>query len=97
VSRIRHPQPVDHVVVNYVVLALAILFEGSVWLTALRAFRRNGKGRRGWLEAVRHSKDPTVFTVLFEDTAALCGLGVALLGILAETLDLPMLMAWPRS
>ncbi|MFW7268718.1 cation diffusion facilitator family transporter [Gluconacetobacter sp. Hr-1-5] len=92
VSRIRHPQPVDHVVVNYVVLALAILFEGSVWLTALRAFRRNGKGRRGWLEAVRHSKDPTVFTVLFEDTAALCGLAVALLGnILAETLDLPML------
>ncbi|GBQ23804.1 cation diffusion facilitator family transporter [Gluconacetobacter sacchari] len=92
VSRIRHPQPVDHVVVNYVVLALAILFEGSVWLTALREFRRHGKGRRGWIEAVRHSKDPTVFTVLFEDTAALCGLMVALLGnILSETLDLPLL------
>ncbi|MBB2158042.1 cation transporter [Gluconacetobacter diazotrophicus] len=92
VSKIRHPHPVDHAVVNYAVLGFAIVFEGAVWLTALREFRRHGKGRRGWIEAVRHSKDPTVFTVLFEDTAALCGLGVALLGtILSEWLGQPML------
>ncbi|MBB2203247.1 cation diffusion facilitator family transporter [Gluconacetobacter tumulisoli] len=92
IARIRHPHPVDHVAVNYAVLAIALVFEGAVWLTALRTFRRHGKGRRGWIEAVRHSKDPTVFTVLFEDTAALCGLVVALLGtILSDLFDLPVL------
>ncbi|GBQ57671.1 cation diffusion facilitator family transporter [Komagataeibacter swingsii] len=92
IIHIIHPQPVAHVLVNYVVLMASIVFEGSVWLMALRAFRREGKGRRGWVEAVQMSKDPTVFTVLFEDTAALSGLGVALLGnVLAEWLDMPVL------
>ncbi|RBM06070.1 cation diffusion facilitator family transporter [Novacetimonas cocois] len=92
VTHILHPQPVEHVLVNYIVLGLSILFEGSVWVLALRAFRRHGKGRHGWVEAVQRSKDPTVFTVLFEDTAALAGLMVALLGnILSETLDMPVI------
>ncbi|QOF95427.1 cation transporter [Novacetimonas hansenii] len=92
VTHILHPQPMAHVLVNYIVLGLSILFEGSVWVMALRAFRRHGKGRLGWVEAVQRSKDPTVFTVLFEDTAALAGLFVALVGnVLSETLDMPLL------
>ncbi|BAK84100.1 cation diffusion facilitator family transporter [Komagataeibacter medellinensis] len=92
IIHIIHPQPVSHVLVNYAVLVASIVFEGSVWLLALRAFRKEGKGRRGWVEAVQMSKDPTVFTVLFEDTAALGGLAVALLGnILSEMLDMPVL------
>ncbi|MBL7237443.1 MAG: cation diffusion facilitator family transporter [Komagataeibacter hansenii] len=92
VTHILHPQPMAHVLVNYIVLGLSILFEGSVWVMALRAFRRHGKGRLGWVEAVQRSKDPTVFTVLFEDTAALAGLFVALVGnVLSETLDMPVL------
>ena len=78
-------------------LGLALLFEGSVWVVALRAFRAT-KGRRGWLEAVQLSKDPTVFTVLFEDTAAIAGLLVALTGVLlSELLDAPVLDGWRRS
>lgn len=92
VTHILHPQPMAHVLVNYFVLGLSIVFEGSVWIMALRAFRRHGKGRLGWVEAVQRSKDPTVFTVLFEDTAALAGLFVALVGnVLSETLDMPVL------
>ena len=51
---------------------------GSVWPFCVREFRHQ-RGRLGWLEAVRRSKDPTVFTVLFEDSAALIGLVIAYL------------------
>jgi len=91
VHKIQHPEPIDHAWVNYVVLSLGILFEGAVWIVALKAFNKE-RGRRNWLTAVRQSKDPTVFTVLFEDTAALLGLIVALVGVfLSETLDMPVI------
>lgn len=91
IEKIRHPSSIEDAWVNYLVLGLAILFEGSVWIIALKAFNQERAGRR-WLSAVHHSKDPTVFTVLFEDTAALLGLVVALLGVfLSETLDMPVL------
>jgi cation diffusion facilitator family transporter len=91
IDKIRTPHPVESPWVNYVVLCLALLFEGAVWVIALREFR-TGKGKRGWLEAIRLSKDPTVFTVLFEDTAAMLGLVVALAGVwLSQTLDMPVL------
>jgi cation diffusion facilitator family transporter len=89
IDKLQNPHPVQSPVVNYIVIALALLFEGAVWLIAVRAFRE-AKGPRGWLQAVRQSKDPTVFTVLFEDTAALLGLLAALLGIwLSQELDMP--------
>lgn len=91
IDKIRHPHVVADAWLIYLVLAFGILFEGAVWLVALREFRSH-KGSQGWLEAIRHSKDPTVFTVLFEDTAALLGLFTALIGIwLAQALDLPIL------
>lgn len=91
IDKIRTPHPIESPWVNYAVLGLALLFEGAVWIMALRAFRET-KGQLGWIEAVRQSKDPTVFTVLFEDTAAMLGLLVALLGIwLSQALDLPVL------
>ena len=70
VDKILHPQPTQNPWVNYAVLAVSIGFEGFSWLVAFRAFRA-GKGKRDLVDAVQASKDPTVFTVLFEDTAAL--------------------------
>ena len=91
ISHILTPHPVENVQVNYVVLLLSILFEGYSWRVALKEFRRE-KGKLGYLEAVRRSKDPTTFTVLFEDSAALVGLVTALAGItLAQLLDMPEL------
>jgi cation diffusion facilitator family transporter len=91
IEKVRRPTPIEHAWVNYLVLSAGVLFEGGVWVVALRAFNAERAGR-GWISAIRSSKDPTIFTVLFEDTAALAGLAVALLGVfLSETFDLPVL------
>ena len=90
-EKVRNPHPVENAWVNYVVLGLGILFEGAVWIFALRAFNRERAGRP-WIGAVRASKDPTVFTVLFEDTAALLGLVAALRGVaLSQARDAPVI------
>jgi cation diffusion facilitator family transporter len=90
-EKVRHPHAVEHAWVNYLVLGLGVLFEGGVWLVALKAFNRQ-RGGRPLLAEVKSSKDPTVFTVLFEDTAAVLGLLVALLGVfLSEALDMPVI------
>lgn len=81
IHRVMDPAPMRNVVVNYVVLALAMGFEAVAWTFAFRAFRRV-KGERGYIEAVRRSKDPTLFVVLFEDSAAMLGLAAAFLGVL---------------
>jgi cation diffusion facilitator family transporter len=80
VQRLLVPHTVDHVLTNYIVLGVSFVFEGISWGAALRRLRRS-KGERGYLEAMRRSKDPTVFTVLLEDSAALTGLLVAAIGI----------------
>ncbi len=90
-DRIRAPEPIENPWVNYLVLGLAILFEGGSWWVALRAFNRERAGRP-LLRAVQDSKDPTIFTVLFEDTAALTGLVIAFVGVVAsQAFDLPIL------
>ena len=75
--KISDPEPIRNVFVNYIVLGLAILFETGSWYVAFREFRKQTNGQ-GWFRTVRRSKDPTVFAVLFEDTAALIGLVIAL-------------------
>lgn len=66
--------------VNYIVLGAAMIFEGVAWIIAYREFNKM-RGDRSFIHEVRRSKDPTVFTVLFEDSAAMLGLIVAAVGI----------------
>ncbi len=73
-------QPLQNVVWNYIVIGLSMVFEGGSWLLAWREFNRI-RGTQPVLAALRQSKDPALFTVLFEDTAALLGLTAALLGV----------------
>lgn len=80
VQKILHPHPISSPNIIYVVLALAMVFEGVAWWIAFKEFATT-KGKRTWLEAVQDSKDPSVFTVLFEDTAAMAGLVVAFVGV----------------
>ncbi len=76
---------------NYAVLGLALLFEAVTWWMAFRELRRV-KGQRGYFEPVQLSKYPTLFTVFFENSAALLGTVVAFVGIfLSQWLDMPRL------
>jgi cation diffusion facilitator family transporter len=83
IAHLRHPEPMARPLVNYIVLAASLVFEGTTWFIALRAFRA-AKGKLGYFEAFRRSKNPTTFTVLFEDSAALVGLFIALAGVTAS-------------
>jgi len=80
VDKLRFPHSISDPHINYIVLGIAVAFEGSAWFIAYREFNRT-KGSRSILSAVARSKDPTIFTVLFEDTAAMLGLIVAFVGI----------------
>lgn len=91
IQKLLHPHPVENAFVAYIVLALAMVFEAGAWWIAYKEFAAT-KDDAGVLEAVQRSKDPTIFTVLFEDTAAMLGLIVAFLGLLGvEFLGLPWL------
>lgn len=65
---------------SYAVLGLAFVFEGTSWLFGWKAFSAE-KGSRGILQTIHETKDPTTFSVLLEDSAALLGLIFAFLGI----------------
>lgn len=80
VTHLTHPPPVHDPTWNYLVLGFAFVFESGSSFFAYKAFRKE-MGDQGVFETIRASKDPTTFTVLFEDTAALLGLVVAFLGI----------------
>lgn len=91
IKKVLDPHVISDPSINYIVLALAMVFEGVAWWIAYKEFAAI-KGNRSLFEAVRQSKDPTVFTVLFEDTAAMAGLIVAFAGIfLAQYLAIPEL------
>ncbi|CAK0763261.1 solute carrier family 30 (zinc transporter), member 9 [uncultured Gammaproteobacteria bacterium] len=93
IDKLLYPTPVHSAWINYLVLGASMIMEGFSFSIAVKEFREQ-KGELGYIAAIRASKDPTVFAVLLEDTAALLGLGVALVGIVAsEVLALPQLDA----
>jgi cation diffusion facilitator family transporter len=65
---------------SYAVLAFSLLFDGSSFLVALRDFKKTRskrtRGKESLWASVRNSKDPGSFMVLFEDGAAVLGVGV---------------------
>lgn len=80
---IRHlisPVVIEDPFWNYIVLGSAFVFESISWYFGWRAFRKS-MGNQNPLQAVRRSKDPTNFIVIFEDSAALIGLLIAFLGV----------------
>lgn len=80
IHSLMDPHPVENPYINYIVLGLAMIFEGFAWYFAWKEFDK-ARGERGYYEAVRKEKNPTLFVVLFEDSAAMLGLIVAFVGI----------------
>lgn len=91
VTHILHPAVLEDLSWNYVVLALAAVFEGTTWYFGWKAFGAERRGQ-GIIKTIHTSKDPTSFSVLLEDSAALLGIAIAFIGIfLANQLKEPRL------
>ena len=86
ISHLRHPRPATHIVWNYVVLALAAAFDYYSWRISYRELMsRKDPNESLWSELVG-SKDPTIFTVLLEDSAGIVGAVLAFFGILLDNI-----------
>jgi len=91
IMHILHPTSPERPAWSYAVLGIATVFEGTTWLFGWKAFKTE-RGRKGVLQTIHETKDPSSFTVLLEDSAALLGLVFAFLGIFLGTqLGLPQL------
>jgi divalent metal cation (Fe/Co/Zn/Cd) transporter len=74
---------------SYIVLGLSAVFESVTWYFGWKAFSKESRGR-SIIDVIHSTKDPTSFSVLLEDSAALLGLVVALVGIfLSQYLNEP--------
>jgi len=89
VHKILAPEPIDRAWINFLVIGLAMVFEGGSFLVAWREFKTT-RGDTPFLRALKGSKDPSIFAVLLEDGAALLGLALAALGVAGSTLG----VAW---
>ncbi len=91
IAHIRHPAPSEDATWAFAILGIAFLFESYSFVVTVREFRAE-TNNAPIFHAIHQSKDPSLFTVLFEDTAALLGLAIAFLGIL-----LSHSFHWPRA
>ena len=84
VEKLIQPEHIESPIVAYVVLAVAIVLEGLSLRTARREANPSREGR-SWWQFIHTTKNPELPVVLLEDTGALVGLFMALVGItLAE-------------
>jgi cation diffusion facilitator family transporter len=85
IIHIMEPEHAVSPIIAYAVLLVAFLLEGWSTLAAFHEFR-DAKGRLGWLEAIKRSKDPPTFIVLLENGAAMAGIIAAAIGVFLSQL-----------
>ncbi len=91
IGHVRNPHPIEDPTWNYVVLGCSAVFEAVVLTISIRDFTRRRRGRGVWA-TIHASKDPTAFTVLLENAAAMLGLVIAFIGVLlAHEFQMPVL------
>ena len=80
IKQLQHPQPLTNVGWNYLVLILAMIFEGAALRVALQEFN-NSRDSKPFFQALIDSKDSATVAVVIEDTAALLGLLIAFFAV----------------
>lgn len=96
IEKVAHPHPIENAWVNCIILGFAILLEGASLTVALKQVAVEAR-KRGYsvLGMIGRHRDPTIFAVIYEETAAMAGLIAALIGItLSVVLDAPSLDGW---
>ena len=91
IEKMLHPHPIENPTVNFVVIGMALIFEGYALHAAVTEVNRR-RGDQSMLRYIRRSKDAPLVVVLLEDAGAMLGLiiaGLALLGVML--LDMPIL------
>lgn len=78
VAHIIEPEIMKDPFWNYIVLFLSLIFEGTSFIIAVKAFNQTRNGM-GWWDAIVKSKDPSSFLVVFEDGAAVAGLIIVMI------------------
>jgi cation diffusion facilitator family transporter len=80
IERMLSPHELKDIEFSYVVLGLSAVFDGASFSLAFMSLRQQ-LAKFGLWKAIRVTKDPILFSVLFEDSAALLGLVLAFLGL----------------
>ena len=83
ILHLLEPNALEEAGWSYAILGGAFVFEGASFVVAVRQFRSTLDGEPFW-QALRKSKDPALYTVMAEDSAALAGLVAAALGLWAS-------------
>ena len=80
IKHIQHPAKLGDPTWNYIVLGIAFVAEGIAWYVAMKEFLKE-KGNKKFWTAFKASKNPSIFTIVAEDTAAISGVVVAFIGV----------------
>lgn len=92
IHALQNPEVMEDPTWNYAVLGAAIVFEGIALAISLKTFNKSRAKKTNLISSIIKSKDAATFAVIIEDTAALAGLLVALLGVfLSQQLNNPYL------
>ncbi|PCN48231.1 cation transporter [Curtobacterium sp. 'Ferrero'] len=87
ITQLGESGPAEDVTLNYIVLAVAFVLEGTSFVQAFR--QAHGAATKRRVPVLRHvlqSSNPTLRAVFAEDAAALIGLVIAFLGVLLHQL-----------
>ena len=85
IKHLQHPKSLSNVGWNYLILVLAMIFEGAALRVALQEFNATRYGKP-FFKALIDSKDSATVAVVIEDSAALFGLVIAFFSVLLAQL-----------
>jgi cation diffusion facilitator family transporter len=86
IHKLQDPRGLERPWLIYTILGVSSLIESVTLIFAVREMNRSRRPGAGLLRSVRDTKDTSVAVVFLEDTAALCGLAIAFVGVLLADL-----------